>query len=160
MAIRLVKIFMVLAVGLWGLIGTVGNLSGLSSTYAAVESVTTMSGVPEGVGPPWRTANPIVVWAGVAAIVMSKLAALLGGFGGAVMLKHLGSSAQEFERAKTWAVAGCGLAFAMLFLSFTVIAESAFFMFFGSEAAAGALAFRFSGSFALIALFVAQPEPG
>ncbi len=160
MSIRLVKIFLVLSVGLWGLIGTIGNLSGLPDTYAAVEQVTTMSGVPEGVGPPWRTANTLVVWAGVAAIVVGKLSALLGGIGGVFMLKHLGSPTNVFNRSKTWAVTGCGMAFAMMFFSFTVVAESAFFMFFSPEAGAGELAFRFSGSFALIALFVAQPEPG
>ena len=159
MAIRLVKIFLVLSVGLWGLIGAVGNLSGLPETYTAVEQVTTMSGVPDGVGPPWRTDNAAVVWLGVVVIVLGKLAALAGGVGGVHMLKHVKSSADEFAKSKTWAVAGCSMAFALMFFSFTVVAESAFFMFFSPEAGAGALAFRFSGSFALIALFVAQPEP-
>lgn len=160
MTIRLVKIFLALSVGLWGLIGTIGNLSGLPDIYVAVQQVTLMSGVPEGVGPPWRTESPIVIWLGVAAIVLGKLAALLGGVGGAVMLKHLNSASHEFEHAKRWAIAGCGMAFALMFFSFTVVAETGFFMFYSaSEGGAGALAFRYSASFALIALFLAQPEP-
>ena len=159
MTIRLVKIFLALSVGLWGLIGTIGNLSVLSEIYETVEQVTAMSGVPEGVGPPWRTENPIVVWGGVAAIVFGKLAALLGGVGGVVMLRHFKSGSQDFQNSKMWAIAGCAMAFALTFFSFTVMAESGFFMFYNSGVAtAGELAFRLSGSFALIALFIAQPE--
>ena len=160
MAIRLVKVFLVLSVGLWGLIGTVGNLSGLAETYESVKQVTTMSGVPEGVGPPWRTASPIVVGAGVVAIVLGKLSALLGGAGGILMLKNVQSSPEDFDKSKPLAVVGCALAFALMFFSFMVVAESAFFIFYSPAAPAGELAFRYAASFALIALLVAQPEPG
>jgi len=159
--VRYVKVFLVLSVGVWGLIGTVGNLSGLPDVYSSVLEVTTMSGVPEGVGPPWRTASPFVVWIGVVAIVLGKLAALFGGgFGGVVMLRHVNAPSIDFERSKKWALAGCGLAFGLLILSFTIIAEGAFFMFYNPRyVGAAELAFRFAGSFALITLFVAQSEP-
>lgn len=159
--LRYVKVLLVLFVGIWGLIGTVGNLSGLPDVYNAVRDVTTMSGVPEGVGPPWKTANPIVISAGVAVIVFGKLAALFGGgFGGVMMLRHVNAPSTDFEKSKKWAVAGIGLAFGLLILGFTIIAEGAFFMFYNPHyVGAGELAFRFAGSFALITLFVAQPEP-
>lgn len=159
--VRFVKVFLVLCVGLWGLLGTVGNLSNLSDVYNEVREVTMMSGVPEGVGPPWRTENPLVVWAGVIAIVLGKLAALIGGgYGGLQMLKHVNATPADFAKSKKWAVAGCGLAFALMFFSFTIIAETAFFMFYTPiYEGAAALAFRLAGSFALITLFVAQPEP-
>lgn len=159
--VRYVKVFLVISVGIWGLIGTVGNLSGISDVYSAVRDVTTMSGVPEGVGPPWKTANPFVVWAGVVAIVLGKLAALVGGgFGGGMMLRHVNAPSVEFERSKKWAVAGCGLAAGLLIFSFTIVAEAAFFMFYDPRyVGAAEIAFRFAGSFALITLFVAQSEP-
>lgn len=159
--IRYVKIFLVLSIGVWGLIGTVGNLSDVQSVYDAVVGVASMSGVPEGAGPPWRTTSPVVIWAGVLLIVLGKLTALVGGFfGGAVMLKHANASREEFAHAKKWAVAGCGLTFGLLILSFTVIAEGTFFMFFSQQhAGVGELAFRFAGSFGLITIFVAQAEP-
>ena len=159
--VRFVKIFLVLCVGLWGLLGTIGNLSSLPDVYNEVREVTTMSGIPEDVGPPWRTANPIVVWAGVAFIVLGKLAALVGGgYGGLLMLKHVNAAPPEFNKSKKWAVAGCGLAFALMVFSFTIVAETAFFMFFTPRyEGAAALAFRLAGSFALITIFVAQPEP-
>ena len=74
------------------------------------------------------------------------------------MLRHLNSKSDDFHKSKSWAIAGCGMAFALTFFSFTIVAESGFFMFYSSSEA-GALAFRLSGSFALVALFVAQPEP-
>ena len=117
-----------------------------------------MSGVPEGIGPPWRTTNSIVVSAGVIAIVLGKLAALLAGIGGVFMLQNINAPSKVFDRSKKWAVAGAGMAFALMFFSFTVVAETAFFMFYSPEGGAGALAFRYSASFALVALFVAQPE--
>ena len=159
--LRWLKIGLVLAVGFWGLIGTIGNLSSLPDVYDEVRQVTMMSDVPDGIGPPWRTGSPVVVWIGVVAIVLGKLVALVGGgFGGARMLRHVGAPTSEFQRSKTWAVAGCGAAFALMFLSFTLIAESAFFMFYNPRyVGAAELAFRLGGSFALVALFVAQPEP-
>jgi len=160
-AVRYVKIFLALSVGIWGLIGTIGNLSHLPGVYDTVRAVTTMSGVPEGVGPPWRTANPIVVWIGVLTILFSKIAALVGGgLGGGLMLRHVNDTPADFGRSKNWAIAGCGLAFGLLILSFIIFAESAFFMFFDpGHQGTGALAFRFAGSIALITLFVAQREP-
>lgn len=158
MTIRLIKVFLVFSIGLWGLIGAAGNLAGLPETYDAVQQVTSMSSVPEGVGPPWRTTNSVVVVIGVIAIVLGKLAALLAGIGGVFMLKNVKAGSDVFNRSKHWAVAGTGMAFALMFFSFTVMAETAFFMFYGPEGGAGALAFRYSASFALVALFVAQPE--
>lgn len=158
MTIRLIKALIALSVGLWGVIGLVGNLAGLSQTYEAVEAVTSMANVPEGVGPPWRTSSTLVVSLGAAVIVFGKLAAVIAGFGAVSMLGSLGKTPEEFHRAKYWAVAGCGLAFALMFLGFTVMAESAFFMFYTPEGGAGQLAFRFSASFALAALFISQRD--
>ena len=158
--IRYVKIFLVLAVGFWGLVGVVGNLSHVSEVYDTVRQVTSMSGVPEGVGPPWRTSNALIVWLGVATIILGKVAAVMGGVGGVAMWRNVNASASDFNRSKKWAIAGCGLAFGLLMFSFTIAAESTFFMFYnGQLGQAGALAFRFAGSFALVTLIVAQPEP-
>ncbi|MDJ0905179.1 MAG: DUF2165 family protein [Woeseiaceae bacterium] len=160
--VRYVKIFLVLCIGFWGLLGTLGNLSDVQGVYDTVSAVASMSSVPEGAGPPWRTTSAVVIWAGVCLIVVGKLTALLGGgLGGAMMLRHARGSREEFARAKTWAVAGCGATFGLLILSFTIIAEGAFFMFFSPQyGGAGELAFRLAGSFGLITLFVAQAEPG
>ncbi|MEM7431275.1 MAG: DUF2165 family protein [Pseudomonadota bacterium] len=158
--IRYVKIFLVLSLGFWGLIGTVGNLSEIPVVYGAVKDVASMANVPDGVGPPFRVSSPFIIWAGVVLIVLGKLVALVGGLGGgAVMLKHVNGSADEFARSKKLAIAGCGATFGLLILSFTIIAEGAFFMFYDPKyVGAGEIAFRFAGSFGLIGLFVAQRE--
>ena len=44
----------------------------------------------------------------VLTIVLGKLSALLGGVGGAVMLKNVRSSPSDFDRSKSLAVVGCG----------------------------------------------------
>ena len=158
--LRFAKIFLVFAAAVWGLLGTIGNLADISTVYEQVREVTTMSGIPEGVGPPWRTANPVVVSIGVLAIVLAKVAALTAGVGGVHMLKNVNAGTAEFERSKKLAVAGCAVAFGLIYLSFTVAAEGAFFMFYSPRFAdAGELAFRLSGSLGLIAIFVAQREP-
>ncbi len=161
MAVRYVKVFLVISVGIWGLLGTIGNLSGLPEVYGEVSKVTTMSGVPEGIGPPWRTSNPVVVSLGVVSIVLGKIAALFGGaYGGILMLRNVRGTTEAFARAKRWPLVGCGLAFGLTILSFAILAEGAFFMFYDARyVGAAELAFRLTGSFALIALFVAQPEP-
>jgi predicted small integral membrane protein len=160
--LRYVKILLVLSMGLWGLIGTIGNLANLQAVYDQVLGVTTMAGVPEDVGPPWRTGNALVAWTGVVIIVLGKLSAFLGGaIGGVAMLRAVNGTASAFSQAKHPALAGIGLAFALTFLGFTVVGESAFFMFYApTTVGAAELAFRFSGSFALIGLFVGQAEPG
>ena len=160
--VRYVKVCLVFCIAFWGLLGTVGNLSDVQGVYGTVSAVTSMSDVPEGARPPWKTTNAAVIWAGVILIVVGKLTALLGGgYGGAMMLRHAKGSPEEFATAKKWAVAGCGATFGLLILSFTIIAEGAFFMFFSPQlGGAGELAFRMAGSFGLITLFVAQPEPG
>ena len=158
--VRYTKVFLVFCVAFWGLIGTVGNLSDIQSVYDAVRDVTSMEGIPEGFGPPWRTTNPIVVWIGVLFIVLGKLTALIGaGYGAVRMFKCANGTAQDFAAAKQWAIAGCAATFGLLILSFTIIAEGAFFMFVSpSHSEAAAIAFRFAGSFALITIFVAMPD--
>lgn len=158
--LRMAKIIVALAIGLWGLVGLMGNLVGIMDVYLDVERVTSMAQVPEGEGPPWGTSNPFVVWAGVLAIVLGKAAAVICGVGGVMMVRRVSSSPEEFAQAKKLAVAGAGLAFAINFVAFTIFAESVFFMFYaGNLASVGPLAFRFTASFALATLFLMQVEP-
>jgi len=160
--VRITKVVLALSIGIWGLTGLIGNLIGVLDIHAEVVRVTSMAGVPEGEGPPWRTSNALVAWMGVLAIVLGKLAATIGGLGGGVLMaRQWNGTDTAFVASKQLAIAGCGLAFALTFASFTVFAESVFFMFYDNNLAGAAeLAFRFSASFALATLFIAQNEPG
>ena len=159
--VRYVKIFLVFCIGLFGLAGLVSNLLAIPAIYGSVETVASMVRVPEPLRQPWQTTSPVVVWAGVLLIIVGKIAAVLGGcVGGAIMLKHVNASREEFEKAKKWAVAGCALTFGLLIFSFTVIGEGGFFMYYSEQLeGAAAFAFRLAGSFALITIFLALPEP-
>lgn len=160
-AIRITKVILALSIGVWGLSGLIGNLVSAQEIHAEVVRVTSMAGVPEGEGPPWRTSNSVIAWFGVLAIVLGKVAATVGGLGGGVLMaREWQGTAADFEASKSLAIAGCGLAFALSFAAFTVFAESVFFMFYDRELVGAAeLAFRFSASFALATLFIAQGEP-
>lgn len=157
--VRLTKVILALSIGVWGLAGLMGNLVALTDVYAEVEGITSMAAVPDGEGPPWGTTNPIIVWAGVLAIVLGKVAAVVCGWGGIVMARHFRAPADQFKAAKKIAYIGSALAFALGMIAFTIFAEGMFFMFYaGGAAMAGELAFRFSASFALITLFIAQND--
>lgn len=158
--VRDVKILLIVLVALWGLVGAAGNLSHLGLAYAAVESVTTMPAFPIDAAPPWRTANPVVVWAGVALIVFGKLAAaIFCGIGAVTMVKRRGADSAVFQNAKRFALVGCGLAVAMLFGGFIVIGETLYAMFRDpGHAQAAAAAFRYGGFIAVIMIFVGQRD--
>ncbi|MCY3940832.1 MAG: DUF2165 family protein [Gammaproteobacteria bacterium] len=158
--VRYVKIFLVFSIGLFGVAGAISNFLEIPAIYGSVENVASMAQVPEPLRQPWQTTNPVVVWAGVLLIILGKIVAALGGcVGGAIMLKHVNASKEEFARAKRWAVAGCGLTFGLLILSFTVIAEGGYFMYYSPRLeGAAAFAFRLAGSFGLITIFLALPE--
>ena len=161
--IRLLKILLAAIVAFWGLIGVTGNFMSLGVAYEYVEMVTSMSRVLEevGAGPPWRTTNPIVVSAGVLLIVLGKTGAFvfcsLGAFR---MVKTRNADQLSFEKAKTWAVLGCGLAVAMLYGGFIVVGETMYLMWVVPEGEhAAAAAWRYGGFIALIMIFIAQREP-
>lgn len=158
--VRLVKILLIVLVALWGLIGAAGNFSHINIAYAAVESVTLMPTFPADAAPPWRTASPIVVWAGVALLVAGKLgAAVFCSIGAASMVRQRCANAETFQHAKRYALLGCALAVAMLFGGFVVIGETLYAMFRHPEhVQAGAAAFRYGGFIALIMIFVGQSD--
>ncbi|MDJ0759970.1 MAG: DUF2165 family protein [Woeseiaceae bacterium] len=154
--IRTLKILFAAIVAFWGLVGVIGNLASLSVAYEYVEMVTGMSDVfEEGrPAPPWRTASPVIVWAGVMLIVLGKLGAFVFcSIGAFRMLKVRTADTRAFAAAKKYAVFGCGLAVVMLFGGFTVVGETMYLMWVnpdGEHAAAGA--WRYGG-------FIAQTEP-
>jgi len=160
--IRELKILLVALVALWGALGAFGNLSHLGGTYEAVRAVAAMEGVGEpGAANPQAIRAPFVVWLGVASIIAGKVgAAVFCALGGLAMIRARGGDASAFQRAKRAGVLGCGIAVAMLFGGWVVMAETHFLMWqtpMGEVAAPAA--FRYGGFIALIMIFVAQPEP-
>jgi len=156
--LRTVKVLLILAVGIWGLIGAFGNLGDWPGVVAKVRETTSMSTWPGG-GDNWRaTSNLIVVYLGAAMIPAAKLlSGVLCLIGAWRMWRARMAGGTAFERAKKFALAGCGIALLMLFAGWIVVADT-WFQGWRSESlrstALGA-AFRYAGFVGMIALFVA-----
>ncbi len=158
--IRFTKIVLICLVALWGLFGLLGNLLKLDAAFEMVKTTTLMPGFAAGTAPPWATDNALIAGLGVALIVLGKLLpAVLCSLGALRMTAARNEPDKVWQRSKTLAISGCGLAAAGLFLGWTVVGEFVFMMFRdpGLVQAADA-AFRYGGFILLIGIFVAQRE--
>ncbi len=158
--IRFTKIVLAGLVALWGLFGLAGNLLKLDAAFAMVRATTSMPGFEPGTAPPWATDSALIAGLGVALIVLGKLLpAVLCSIGALRMTSARNQAPEDWQRSKSLAIAGCGLAAAGLFLGWTVIGEFIFMMFRdpGLVQAADA-AFRYGGFILLIGIFIAQRE--
>jgi len=161
MALRIIKVVLILLVGLYGLIAGIQNFIQVGADFEAVATVlspdlTKVSGVAS-----WQTIeNPLVIWIAWAIIPLSK-------FGGAALCLSGAYSmwlsrsldADSFQNSKSLALAGCGIILAMLFGVFIVFSESYFSLWqteFGGLVLP--IAFRYMGCIGVIAIFVQQPE--
>lgn len=159
--LRVIKILLVVCVALWGFLGASENIMDWQGTMAAVgaaASMATFDGGPES----WKaTTSPVIIWMGALMIMLSKLAAAGLCSVGAMRMWHarLGDST-GFQNAKTYALAGCGLAMVMLFGGFIVIGETWFEMWRSDALRDLSLqsAFRYGGMITLIALYVGSRD--
>lgn len=155
--LRSIKILLIASIGVWGLIGAFSNFTDWNGTTGAVGAVTSMSAIENGADS-WRaTANPGVVLAGALFIVTLKIIGGLLCLAGAWrMTAARAGDAAAFERAKTLALAGCGVLIFLLFAGWIVIAETWFELWRADVWRDIALqsAFRYCGMIGVIALFV------
>ena len=159
--LRSIKILLVLTVAAFGFVGALWNLIDWAGTVGAVEFTTGMTGW-QGGGAAWQaTTNPLIVHAGAIFIPLMKvLFAVLCLIGAWRMWQARAADREAFQRAKTFALAGCGLAVWMLFAGWIVIAETWFELWRSDLMRSAALesAFRYAGFIGLIALFVAMRD--
>jgi predicted small integral membrane protein len=157
--LRIVKIVLVVLVAVWGLIGGIKNFADVGGGLDAVQAV---MNPPESVGlPNWqRVSNPIAIWIGWLIMPLGKLgAAGLCALGAWRMWASRKLESMLFNQAKELAIAGCGVAVAMLFGGFFVIGEVYFDLWMtplGEVALPNA--FRMIGCIGVIALLVAQKD--
>lgn len=161
--LRNTKILMIVAVAVWGYLGAFGNIADWSGTTGAVGAATSMA-TWEGGADSWRATNneALILLGAIAIPVLKLLSAVLCSLGVLAMWRSRTGGATDFDHAKRLALAGCGIAVLLLFGGWIVIAETWFEMWRSEMLREAALdsAFRYIGSIALIALFVAAPEPG
>ncbi len=161
MALRIIKIVLILLVVLWGLIGGIQNVIYAGAGFEAVAAVvspdlTTMPGLAS-----WQTIEtPLLIWMAWAVIPLAKLGGAALCLGGAYsMWRSRSQDADSFQNSKSLALAGCGIILAMLFGGFIVSAET-YFLLWQSELGGSVLpiAFRYIGCVGVVAIFVQQPE--
>ncbi|MEH6700871.1 DUF2165 domain-containing protein [Parasphingorhabdus sp.] len=159
--LRILKILLIVSVGTWAVLGAFGNILDWNGTTGAVAATTSMSTF-DGGADDWRaTSNPAIVLAGALAIILLKSAsAILCLTGAWQMWTARGADTVAFSQAKTYALAGCGVAIFMLFSGWIVIAETWFELWRSEVLREAALdaAFRYCGMIGLIALFVGMRD--
>lgn len=129
-ALRLLKVFVVLLAGLFGLFVVLGNLMDYNSNYEFVHHVLSMDTTFEGNALMWRAIDSpmlhtIAYWGLIIAEGIFSILAFIGVFN---MLKKLKSSAREFNKAKAFGFYAFMLGFAIWFLGFVVIGSEWFAM--------------------------------
>ncbi|MCB2114251.1 MAG: DUF2165 family protein [Parvularculaceae bacterium] len=159
--LRVIKIILVLSVAAWAFAGAFGNVMDWEGTTGAVAAATSMSTF-EGGAESWRaTSNPAVIRAGAFYIVVLKMAAgVFSALGAIRMVAARKADAATFQKAKSLALAGCGVAMFMLFTGWIVIAETWFEMWRSDVMRDVALnsAFRYCGMIGVMALFIGMTD--
>ena len=157
--VRTVKIALIVLVGLWGLISGLGNLAMTESGFTATAEVVGADG-RNGVVDWQRIESPLLIWAAWALIPLGKLAvAVLCLYGAWRMSLSRRAPAEEFNAAKAFGLLGCGIAIAMLFGIFMVVADTYFRLWLTeSGSRVMPIAFRYVCSIGIIALIINQPD--
>ena len=161
MMLRIIKILLILSIAAWALLGVMGNLVDWAGTMGAVEAATSMATFDPAPTSGRATTNGAVILLGAVFIVLLKIATgALCLFGAWQMWGARGRDAADFAKAKTYALAGCGVALFMLFAGWIVIAETWFEMWRSPVMIDLALnsAFRYAGMIGVMALFVGARE--
>ena len=161
MAIRIMKIILVVFVGLQGWFYVAGNLANWEAANAAVGYVLSMQGNEV-------YANAIFPAITSPALVTMVLLLIISGefLVGALSLKGAwnlwqarAASADEFNAAKTTAILGAGMALLVWFGGFIVIG-GALFQMWQSQIGVGSFngAFIYAASSGLVLLFLSNPD--
>lgn len=158
---RWIKILLAAFVAIFCVFYAVQNIVNLQSGHGFVAYVASMAdhvAYPKHFGP--AITAPALTWTMYAIIISLELAAgLLAAKGAFDMLRARGSSDEDFQAAKSYALLGCGVAMIVWFGLFSAIA-GAYFQIWQTEAGEPPLihASLFSIQHGVILLVLAQRE--
>ena len=159
--IRYIKILMSASVALFCLMYALQNVWNLDAAGWFVSYTTGMEGheaYPNHFGPAITAPalHSIMLWIIIALEITAGLLAAKGAFD---LFKARNGSADEFNGAKTYAIAGCGVGILVWFGLFSAIA-GAYFQIWQTEAGGGALAnaSMFSVQLGVIWLLISQKD--
>jgi len=159
--IRYMKIAFTASVSLFCLMYALQNVVNLEAAHWFVAYTTSMEGhekYPSHFGP--AVTAPVIHWTMLWIIIaLEFVAGLLAAKGAIDLFKARNASADEFNGAKTYAIAGCGVGILVWFGLFSAIGGT-YFQMWQTEAGGGALANAtlFSIQLALVWLLVSQKD--
>jgi predicted small integral membrane protein len=161
MAIRYLKILLVLFIAFFCLAYASQNLANLESAYGAFAYVMGMTG-HEAYTATFATPiqHPALIWAALILVVSCEyLAGLMATKGAWDMWKSRNSSPDQFNSAKTFALLGCGMGI-VIWMGFFGAVGGALFQMWQTEAGALSLegAFQYSVSCAIVYLITSMTD--
>ena len=161
MHIRLIKLLLVAASGLFLLLVVFNNLTDYGSNLLFVENVLKMSTTFEGNTAMWRAIeSPLVHHLFYASIIGWELAAcILIGIGSWQLLKNLKGSSAAFNRAKRWAVIGLGVSLLQWYVAFLTVGGEWFLMWQSPTWNGQDAAHRMFVVMGVSLVFLNQPDP-
>jgi len=157
MAIRYLKIVLLICVSLLGLLFAIQNLANLEQAYASLAYVMSNQdhvAYPNSAFP--AITSPLLIWAALGAVLTGEFGAgFLAAKGSWDLFAHRKASAEAFNAAKTFGVLGCGVAVITWFGLFMVIGGAYFQMWqtaIGTGSWSGS--FYVAGASALVMIFL------
>jgi predicted small integral membrane protein len=158
--LRAAKIALVFAVAIYYSFVVFNNLTDYNSNYEFVRHTLTMDTTFPGNHGMWRAINAPAAHTAfyVAIIAWEALTMALCWWGGFRLLKARRSTAAEFERAKSVAVAGLTLSLLMWLVAFLAVGAEWFLMWQSATGNGQMAAFRMFTVVGIVLLLLAQPE--
>jgi predicted small integral membrane protein len=158
--LRAAKIALVFAVAIYYSFVVFNNLTDYNSNYEFVRHTLTMDTTFPGNHGMWRAIDAPAAHTAfyVAIIAWEALTMALCWWGGFRLLKARRSTAAEFERAKSVAVAGLTLSLLMWLVAFLAVGAEWFLMWQSATGNGQMAAFRMFTVVGIVLLLLAQPE--
>ena len=158
---RLTKIVMCLVLAVFCLLIAYDNIADYNANYEFVQHVLSMDTTFPGNELRTRAITNPTLWRIFYALIIiaEGLTGALFLAGAVQMIRALHASGAEFNRAKTYAIAGALLAFLVWFFGFMVVAGEWFDMWQSKTWNGQDAAFRFYISVLAVLIFLNQPDP-
>ena len=159
--IRLIKVALAAFVSLFCLFYALQNIANLQAAFGFVAYIGSMAdhpAYPQSFGP--AVTSPALIWILLWIIIgLELLAGVLAGKGAVDLFRARNASAADFNAAKKWAVAGCGVGVLVWFGIFGAFA-GAYFQMWQNEAGTNALqgSFWYSMQMAVAWLLIAATD--
>ncbi len=158
--VRIAKVILIAGLAAFALIVAYDNVIDYGSNYEFVKHVLSMDTTFAGSVLQYRAITSETMWHAAYALIIAAEGAtgLLLAFGALALLSRLRSSAETFNRAKVWAVAGLAIGFGLWFFGFLVVAGEYFAMWQSKLWNGQEAAFRVTAVILGVLIYVSLPD--